>query len=129
MKTKPESILDHSVIRVLRDLDQGGTGAVRELVGLFLEIAPKRIAHLKKALAEKDFRGLAREAHSLKASSANLGALRLSRVCRDLEGIENHPAEAPAEKLVNEIEQEFALAAEMLHELVRIVGPSKKISA
>lgn len=58
---------------------------VDRLVDLFLEDTPRLIARLEAAAAEPDYQALRDTAHSLKSSSANLGALRLSAAARRVE--------------------------------------------
>lgn len=76
------------IIESLREL--GGDddpGLVFELIDLYLEDAPERIGEIKQALENDDFDLLERAAHTLKSSSANIGALGLSSICADLEAL------------------------------------------
>ena len=81
--TPSGQVLDLTVIDVLLDL--GGPELLAELIELFLEDAPQRMTSLEMALHRSDAKGVRDAAHALKSSSANLGALLLSGVCRDLE--------------------------------------------
>jgi signal transduction histidine kinase/CheY-like chemotaxis protein len=55
------------------------------IVNAYLAFAPTAIADLAAAAKDGDLERLGRQAHSLKSSSANLGAMSLSALCRDLE--------------------------------------------
>jgi signal transduction histidine kinase/CheY-like chemotaxis protein/HPt (histidine-containing phosphotransfer) domain-containing protein len=55
------------------------------LVKLFLEDAPKQILQLETAAASNDVAGMVNPAHTLKSSSANLGALALAGVSKRIE--------------------------------------------
>jgi HPt (histidine-containing phosphotransfer) domain-containing protein len=55
------------------------------LIKLFLEDAPTHIQQLEAAAAANDLPGLVSPAHTLKSSSANLGALALSAVAKRIE--------------------------------------------
>jgi signal transduction histidine kinase/DNA-binding response OmpR family regulator/HPt (histidine-containing phosphotransfer) domain-containing protein len=55
------------------------------LVKLFLEDAPKQIAQLEEAAASNNILGMIGPAHTLKASSANLGALALAAIAKRIE--------------------------------------------
>ncbi len=55
------------------------------LIKLFLEDAPTHIHQLEAAAAANDLPGLVSPAHTLKSSSANLGALALSAVAKRIE--------------------------------------------
>ncbi|MBM3987962.1 MAG: hypothetical protein FJ294_08400 [Planctomycetes bacterium] len=81
-----DPVLDLSVLAALREL--GGVdepGLVDELLELFLQDSTRRLANLEDALARGDGLGLARTAHTLRSSSTNVGALRVARICMDLE--------------------------------------------
>ncbi len=55
------------------------------LIQLFLEDAPKQIQQLEQAAAENNIHGMIAPAHTLKSSSANLGALALSAIAKRIE--------------------------------------------
>jgi HPt (histidine-containing phosphotransfer) domain-containing protein len=75
---------DPAALAELRECDPDGSLAA-ELIGVFLEDTPKRIQALHMAFDAGDPSALAHEAHALKSSCAQLGALRLSDHCRWLE--------------------------------------------
>ena len=86
MNRQFSSVLDQDVITSLREL--GGTDdpdLFTELVTLFLEDTPQRLDELGEAMSAQDAAGLERSAHSLKSSSANLGAMELSAIFREIE--------------------------------------------
>ncbi|MFL5607241.1 MAG: Hpt domain-containing protein [Gemmatimonadaceae bacterium] len=58
----------------------GGTKLLREMIALFLEVAPGRLAAAETAVAKIDVMAAEHALHSLKSSSAQLGATRLSRL-------------------------------------------------
>jgi HPt (histidine-containing phosphotransfer) domain-containing protein len=59
----------------------GGQALLREMATLYLANAPERIAAVEAALAADDVVAAEYALHSLKSSSAQLGALRLARLC------------------------------------------------
>lgn len=81
----PNPVLDSDVIQELKDLDDGGTGLLEELAELFLTDTPQRLERLHTALEAGDSRCIEEVAHSLKSSCANIGALSLSTLFRELE--------------------------------------------
>lgn len=82
----PCATIDAQVIQSLRELGgEDDPGLLKELIEMFLQDAPKRIGEIQTALAENDIKLLERAAHTLKSSSANLGAMGLSRICREIE--------------------------------------------
>jgi CheY-like chemotaxis protein len=56
-----------------------------EMIDCYLEEAPKLLSAIAQAIAQNDAVQLRSSAHNLKASSATLGAITLSNVCRKLE--------------------------------------------
>ena len=79
-------VLDPDIIEGLREL--GGDddpGLVLELVEMFLDDAPKRLEEMIDGLDREDIELMRRSAHTLKSSAANMGAMFLSQVCRQME--------------------------------------------
>ena len=75
--------IDMKIIRGLREL--GGEDEpelLAELIGIFLEDAPQRMKDITEGLEQGDLARIERGAHTLKSSSANIGALGLSDLCR-----------------------------------------------
>ncbi|TVR62661.1 MAG: Hpt domain-containing protein [Gemmatimonadales bacterium] len=76
-------ILDPAALDRLREW--GGDALLGRMVSLFLELGPERVGSLSGALSDGDLELLERTAHSLKSSSGNVGALRLSAAAAELE--------------------------------------------
>jgi HPt (histidine-containing phosphotransfer) domain-containing protein len=88
MSDESEEVLDQSVLTSLRELQEEGEPDILEEVGdLFLKHAPEKISAIEKAVKQKDANALKVAAHSLKSSSAYVGAMRLSALSKDLEMI------------------------------------------
>jgi HPt (histidine-containing phosphotransfer) domain-containing protein len=107
----PAPVLDMSVIDELRSILGG---EVERLVEVFLDDTPTIIAALEIAAAGPDMDGLRNAAHTLKSSSANLGAMSLSNAAKRVElaarmGTLERPAVAVAM-----IANEFARARQAL---------------
>jgi HPt (histidine-containing phosphotransfer) domain-containing protein len=75
-------VLEMEVIEELRSI-MGGE--YQGLVKLFLEDAPTHIKRLQEAAAAGDIAAMVAPAHTLKSSSANLGAMALSSVAKRIE--------------------------------------------
>ena len=83
----------HEAVPAACDLDMSVIGTLKasrpdllaRLVKTYLSYAPTALSQLDTALTDQDFEALNRLAHSLKSSSANLGATGLSAACRQLE--------------------------------------------
>jgi len=79
-------VIDPQSIENLRSLNPGdGDAFLREVVSIYLEDTPKRIAELDQSLAAGDRPKFTRAAHSIKGSSANLGALSVRAAAEILE--------------------------------------------
>ena len=77
------SPVDEEVISSLLEL--GGPELLSELVDLFCSDAHPQMATLDEAVQADDAARVAEVAHSLKSSCANLGAMRLSELAKELE--------------------------------------------
>lgn len=77
--------LDAAVLRELRASTGGDDEFVAELLEAYLADGAAQLAAIEAALAAGDAATLVRPAHTLKSSSATVGALRLAELCRGLE--------------------------------------------
>jgi HPt (histidine-containing phosphotransfer) domain-containing protein len=88
------SALNYEVLANLREYDDEDDPFVDLLIATYLEEAPQHIDGIRSAIAARDAKGLKESAHTIKSSSAQLGALRFSELCKELEymgraGMEN----------------------------------------
>jgi PAS domain S-box-containing protein len=65
----------------------GDVELLKELVGLFLDECPQRMAEVREAVAERDATRLQHAAHTLKGSVGNFGAREAFEAARRLEAI------------------------------------------
>jgi len=101
-------VLDQGVIASLRELGgEDDPGLFLELVNLFLSDTPERLRALSEAMERRDPTALERAAHALKSSSANLGALELSALFRDIEAAGREKDLSRAAPLVARTRPEF----------------------
>jgi HPt (histidine-containing phosphotransfer) domain-containing protein len=115
-------VLDPAAIAALRDLNPGGDSFFRDLVQIFLDDSPQRIADIEQSLVKGDARQLTLAAHSLKGSSANFGAGQLRALSEQLElrGRQGSLGDAPAQLLA--LKDEFARVRAALEAL-----PSREV--
>src|SRR5690554_4032471 len=107
----PPPVIDEEVLGELRTMlgDE-----VEHLIEVFLEDTPKLLARLEIAASGPDYDALRDAAHSLKSSSANLGAMLLSAAARRVEhGARERNLERPA-VAVALVVNEFARARRQL---------------
>ncbi len=92
----------------------GGSALVTELVGLYLEDLPARLARARTALTGRDSVELAKAAHSIRSSSAQLGADALTSACDALEdAAERNDLETASARVVD-VEREAHSFSERL---------------
>jgi HPt (histidine-containing phosphotransfer) domain-containing protein len=60
-------------------------GALGELIGMFLQDLPSRVAAIRAAFKAADQEALKAAAHTLKGSAGNLGGLRLASLSAEVE--------------------------------------------
>jgi CheY-like chemotaxis protein len=78
--------IDRSALDELRELEASGNpDLVRRLIDLYLHDAPQLIEKLKKGVEAGDAKAIGEAAHTLKSTSANLGARELATVCAALQ--------------------------------------------
>jgi signal transduction histidine kinase/CheY-like chemotaxis protein len=79
-----DDVPDRGVLDQLRE-DLGGTDVLREVIEDFLRCAPSLLTRLRDAAVRGDAAELLAAAHTLKGTSATLGAFALSERCAQLE--------------------------------------------
>ena len=101
-------VLDPSVLAKLRQLTvPGEPDVLGEVLTLFLEEVPPRIARLRNAWASGNIEEMQRAAHSLKGSAGNIGASGMFDVCRQLDGLSRSGSLESAATLVDALDAEF----------------------
>ncbi|HMN36461.1 MAG TPA: response regulator [Hyphomicrobium sp.] len=109
-----EPVVDEGMLATLK---AARPDLLARLIKTFLAHAPAALDGLQQARAEGDMRRLAMLAHSLKSSSANLGALGISNLCRELEHKVSTGSDAEALELAARIIAAFEPVAAALEAL------------
>jgi signal transduction histidine kinase/HPt (histidine-containing phosphotransfer) domain-containing protein/ActR/RegA family two-component response regulator len=100
-----ETILATQQLDEIADMaSDSGSTLVKSVVDLYLEHTPGLIQQIKKALSERNAESLFKAAHSLKSSSANIGALRLSALASQFEQNGREGDVDSAEKMIEELD-------------------------
>jgi HPt (histidine-containing phosphotransfer) domain-containing protein len=101
--------IDLDAINNLKELNPGDGGEfLKEIVTIYLEDTPKRIVDLKAFLASGDVQSFTRAAHTIKGSSANVGAQILKGLGERMELISRTEGINKAAPMIGEVEAEFA---------------------
>ncbi len=101
--------LDSKALQAIRDM--AGVAASEVLVQVidcYLEDAPQLLQAINAAVVEGNAIALRQAAHTLKSTSATLGATILSQFCKDLEVIGRAGTTLEAPALVLQVEVEYA---------------------
>jgi CheY-like chemotaxis protein len=102
--------LDPKPLAALRALQKpGGPDVLEKVLRAYLDSAPQLLATLREALACSAAAAVQRAAHSLKSSSANVGAMTLAAHCKELEAMGRAKTLATAPTVFGHIEAAYAL--------------------
>ena len=103
-----EPVLDPAVIENLRQLTPAGEPDVlAEVLELFLQDVPQRLARLRGAYDVRDAVEMYKTAHSLKGSAGNIGADALFEVCRQLDDKSRAGDLTDVKPLIDALDAEF----------------------
>ncbi|GAB4243154.1 MAG: hypothetical protein OHK0028_21690 [Deltaproteobacteria bacterium] len=118
------SPIDRVVLEGIRALEgDGNRGLLERIIGVYLSDSPRLVEGILSAAEKGDTESLLRAAHTLKSSSANVGAAGLSELCRKVEGMvrAGEPVAAGA-PVLSKIEGEFQSVREALSDVLGGAG-------
>ncbi|ABA88306.1 sensor histidine kinase response regulator, Hpt domain-containing [Syntrophotalea carbinolica DSM 2380] len=103
-----EAPLNRDALATIRSMDgpEHQSGLLNKVIDIYLKEAPNMIGRMEQALRQDHLSVVYRLAHSLKSSSANLGAGPLSNLCRKMEGAKTLSPEQ-RELLMASIQNEY----------------------
>jgi signal transduction histidine kinase/CheY-like chemotaxis protein len=110
------SPINPAVLDDIRALDNnGGKGLFVKVLSLYLSDSPKLVEKILSAVEKGDGESLRRAAHTLKSSSANVGATDLPELCRKVEEMAR-AGEIPAsgDPLLGRLEEDYRSVREAL---------------
>jgi len=120
-----EKVIETEVLIELRTLSETtGRDIIGKAVGCYLQQTPKAVAELRQAVSRNDLESIRSIAHSLKSSSANIGALGFSKLCHQLEDLAREQCLEPALAQLPDIE---TLLPRVLSALRREAGIDRDI--
>jgi histidine phosphotransfer protein HptB len=120
MSTTPPPVLDSEAIENLRALGEPGDDTfLREIIGIYLEDIPLRLADLRAARAAGDQPLFTRSAHTIKGSSANVGTAEVKALAERIEHRSKVEALETLDPLLPELEAAFARGREALLALLK----------
>ncbi|AFZ18222.1 PAS domain S-box protein [Allocoleopsis franciscana] len=101
-------VLDHRVLNSLRQMTGSKAATLlRQIIDDYREDAPQQLQDIRDAVAAGDAQALRQSAHTLRSSSANLGAMNLSYLCKELEMIGRAGTTTDAPEWIAQVEAEY----------------------
>src|SRR5215470_4159529 len=114
--------VDRKALDTLRSLHRGGTpDLLHKVLYIYLNNAPLLLNTMRDAVAHSDALALQRAVHSLKSSSANVGALQLAAFSKEMEALGKAQSMAQAVPLLATMEAEYAVVEETLQRELLVV--------
>ena len=93
---------------IIRLRTWGGEQLLRQLAALFRTDTPRRIATAREAARQADWPAVKREAHALRSSSGQMGAMRMADTCAAIEMLGAGDQRTAIPSLVEALDEEFA---------------------
>ncbi len=100
--------LDQMILENIRALQkEGEPSLIEKIIAIYLQTTPKLLQELRQAIDTSDADAMRKVAHSLKSSSANVGAVKLSELCKEVETLGKAGLIKGAGMVVANIEREY----------------------
>ena len=100
--------LDEKVLESLRKMAGAKASVIlKQIINNYLEDAPELWQKILTAITAKDGEELKNSAHTLRSSSANLGAMKLANLCKQLENLGRSGNIANANEFISAAEAEY----------------------
>lgn len=99
--------LNRRALDNIRALGSHGEQLLERVIHAFVDDTPRQLGALRAAIDSVDPGGIRKTAHSLKSSSANIGADSLAQMCKDMESLGRGDSTDGAAHILSGMEQEF----------------------
>jgi len=104
MSILDEPSLDLEALSILKEATEE---MFAEIIEVFLEDSPNRLNLLRDASSNNDVTAMKEESHCLKGSSGNVGAVKLSKICEEIETLSKSGSITNQEELIQHAQHEF----------------------
>ena len=124
---KETKAIDRSVLESLCEM--AGSEAsllLEEMINSYLEDTEIRLQAIAEAIKQADAETIHQAAHSMKSSSANLGAGNLANLCEELEQLGRNKTIERTQDLLSEAESEYKLVQQELQAFLSAISRSDK---
>ncbi len=114
-----ECVIDAKTLESIRMLqDDEDEDLLSEVLSSFLDHAQGLLSTLVCALEQTDYENIRKSAHSLKSSSANVGAVKLAEMCKQLEAAACSSSNGSLRLGVQHLEVEYGKVQTALREIL-----------
>ncbi len=121
-------VLDRKTLdAILAISDIGARERLAKVICLYLENSPGLLSTLQQGVKTGEAEKIRQSAHSLKSSSANLGAVRLAEVCRQMEHCGRNGKVEKAAELLSGLEMEYGQACAALRREATVATAEAKV--
>ena len=115
----PVAVINTTALAHIRALNkERGDALVHKVIAAYVDDTPQHLCTLRHAIASIDAGVLRKAAHSLKSSSANVGADALAALCKEMEQLGRTDTTVGAAGLLTDMEQEFQAVRHSLSALL-----------
>ena len=107
--------LDMEILNAFQELQvDDGSDLIVELIDLYLQDLPQRVAKIREAAIGTEWVTLKRVAHALKGSSSSLGIRHVAELCQKLEWLDRQDSPGTVAALLRLLEYEVSVASASL---------------
>ncbi|KJH69991.1 hypothetical protein UH38_20865 [Aliterella atlantica CENA595] len=101
-------VLDAKALQALQAMfGKNADSVVNEMIDCYLEESPQYLSAIAQALTDNDAAKLHYASHTLKSSSATLGAIKLSNLCKELETLSRNGHTRDGLSQLNQLEAQY----------------------
>ncbi|MES2741882.1 MAG: response regulator [Pseudomonadota bacterium] len=115
----PRNVINRHALDNIRALSaSGGEALVQRVIHAYVDDTPQHLRTLRDAIATLNPNTLRSTAHSLKSSSANVGAETLAQLCKEMEALGRSASTEGATGILSHMEQEFQAVRHSLSAII-----------
>ncbi|CUI04244.1 hybrid sensor histidine kinase/response regulator [Massilia antarctica] len=112
-------VINRHALENIRALSkERGDALVQKVIAAYVDDTPQHLRTLRQAITGLDPGNLRKVAHSLKSSSANVGAETLAQMCKDMETLGRTDTTEGASGILTDMEREFQAVCHSLNALL-----------
>ncbi len=115
-----EIVIDQAVLEELKEMAEGDYEMVVEIIDCYLEETPILLDEISQAVAQEQAELLRKSAHTMKSSSASVGATKLSQLCKELEFIGRRETTEGADVILSQAKAEYERVENALQDEIQV---------